>query len=343
MTPGRTPVEVAAGVLIRRDRRFLLASRPAGKPYASYWEFPGGKVEPGEPVASTLARELHEELGIDIGTAYPWVVRVFDYPHALVRLHFFRVFEWNGEIHAREHQRFGFFSTSDLPDGPLLPATLPLLRWLALPPHYAISAVARLGRDVFLQRLESALARGLTLVQFREPELDRDAAAAIFDDVRARARAAGATLLVNSGHHHSLWDRADGVHLTAADLAASNERPEFGWVGASVHSTADIERAGALQLDFVAMGAVLPTGTHPHQRPLGWSAFAALIANASLPVFALGGLRASDLLVAMRHGAHGVASLSATWNEDQCERLDASDLLSASVSPTLFSPLPAIE
>lgn len=332
MTQGRTPVEVAAGVLIRRDGRFLLASRPAGKPYASYWEFPGGKVEAGESAASALARELHEELGIDIGTPYPWVVRVFDYSHALVRLHFFRVFEWSGAIDAREHQSFNFFSTRDLPDGPLLPATIPLLRWLALPPHYAISAVAGLGREVFLRRLEAALARGLKLVQFREPELDRDAAAAIFDDVRARVCAAGATLLVNSRHHHTLWDKADGVHLTAADLAASEERPEFEWVGASVHSTAEIERAAALQLDFVAVGAVRRTGTHPHQLPFGWSAFAALIADASLPVFALGGLRASDLMTAMRHGAHGVASLSAMWSDVQCERLDASDLLSVSVA-----------
>ena len=339
----RTPVDVAAGVLIRRDGRFLLASRPAGKPYASYWEFPGGKVEAGESVVNTLVRELHEELGINIGTAYPWVVRVFDYPHALVRLHFFRVFEWSGEIHSREHQSFGFFSSGDLPDGPLLPATIPLLRWVALPSHYAISAVARLGRATFLRRLESALARGLKLLQFREPELDSNAAAAIFDDVRARVRAAGATLLVNSRHHHALWDKADGVHLTAADLAVTEKRPEFEWVGASVHSTAEIERAAALQLDFVAVGAVRQTDTHPHQLPLGWSAFAALIADASLPVFALGGMRASDLTTAMRHGAHGVASLSAMWDDDQCERLDASNLSSASVEPTSFSPLPAIE
>ncbi len=343
MIDGRTPVEVAAGVLIRRDGLFLLASRPPGKPYESYWELPGGKVEAGESVARALARELHEELGIDIGPAYPWVVRVFEYPHALVRLHFFRVLEWSGEIDAREHQSFGFFSTGDLPDGPLLPATVPVLRWLALPPHYAISAAARLGRDTFLRRLEAALARGLKLLQFREPDLDTSAAAAVFDEVRARVRAAGATLLVNSRHHPKLWQKADGVHLTAADLAASESRPEFKWVGASVHSIAEIDRAAALQLDFVAVGAVCRTGTHPHQTPLGWSAFAALIANASLPVFALGGLGASDLATAMRHGAHGVASLSAMWNDDQCERLDASGWLPASSSPALSSPLPAME
>lgn len=343
MIDSRTPVEVAAGVLIRRDGRFLLASRPAGKPYESYWEFPGGKVEAGESVARTLARELHEELGIDIGPAYPWVVRVFDYPHALVRLHFFRVFEWSGDIAAREHQSFGFFSTNDLPDGPLLPATIPVLRWLALPPHYAISAAARLGRDTFFKRLEAALARGLKLLQFREPELDSNVAGAIFDEVRARVSEAGATLLVNSRHHPALWDKADGVHLTAADLVAPEKRPEFKWVGASAHSISEIERAAALQLDFVAVGSVRRTVTHPHQPPLGWDGFAALIADASLPVYALGGLDARDLKTAMRHGAHGVASLSAMWNDDQCERLDASDLLSASSAPTLLSPLPAIE
>jgi 8-oxo-dGTP diphosphatase len=338
MTSTRTPVEVAAGVLIRRDGRFLLASRPAGKPYASYWEFPGGKVEGGESVAEALARELHEELGIDIGVAYPWVVRPFDYPHALVRLHFLRVFEWSGELHAREHQSFGFFSTSDLPDGPLLPATVPVLRWLALPPLYAISAVAQLGRDVFLRRLESALARGLRLLQFREPALDSAGAAALFDEVLARARAAGATLLVNSRHHRKLWEKADGVHLTAADLAMLRQRPEFGWVGASVHSNAEIERAAALQLDFVAAGPVLPTPTHPHYPPLGWGGFASVIANSGLPVYALGGMRMSDLARAMCHGAHGIASLSAVWDDDQCERLDASGVLSAS-----FSSGPAIE
>ena len=219
MTSPRTPVDVAAGVLIRPDGKFLLASRPAGKPYASYWEFPGGKVEPGESLAAALTRELHEELGIDIGTPYPWVVRVFDYPHALVRLHFFRVFDWRGELRAREHQNFGFFSIGDLPDGPLLPATLPVLRWLALAPIYAISAAVQLGGETFLRRLDGALSRGLKLLQFREPGLDDADAEALFDQVRVLTRAAGATLLVVLGPA-SLATWLDGVPRvrTAFDL-----------------------------------------------------------------------------------------------------------------------------
>ena len=332
MTSKRTPVDVAAGVLIRPDGRFLLASRPAGKPYASYWEFPGGKVEPGERVATALARELHEELGIDIDAAYPWVVRVFDYPHALVRLHFFRVFDWRGELRAREHQSFGFFSTYTLPAGPLLPATVPVLRWLALAPQYAITAAAQLGRELFLKRLESALARGLKLLQFREPMLDSADAAALFDEVQPRVRVAGGTLLVNSRHHRALWEKADGVHLTAADLAVLQQRPDLEWVAASVHSTSEIDRAAELRLDFVAAGPVRITATHPYHPTLGWDAFAVMITNSSVPVYALGGMRASDLATAMSYGAHGIASLSAVWNDNQRDWLDASGVLSTSLS-----------
>lgn len=313
----RTPVDVAAGVLIRSDGRFLLASRPAGKPYASYWEFPGGKVEPGESIAAALARELHEELAVDIGPAHPWVIRVFDYPHARVRLHFCRVFAWQGRLRAREHQRFGFFSPHSLPDGPLLPATIPVLRWLQLRPVYAISAVALLGRDLFLQRLESTLARGLRLLQFREPTLNDADAASIFHQMLARTRAAGATLLVNSRHHRALWEQADGVHLTAADLAATLQRPELEWVAASTHSIAEVERAGALDVDFVVAGPVQRTATHPDRAPLGWAAFAELIANTAVPAYALGGMQAADLSNAMLHGAHGIALLSAVWNDEQ--------------------------
>ncbi|MGZ9032443.1 MAG: NUDIX domain-containing protein, partial [Burkholderiaceae bacterium] len=166
----RAPVDVAVGILIRPDGRLLLASRPAGKPYAGYWEFPGGKLEAGETVAHALARELHEELGVDIGPVFPWLVREFDYPHALVRLHFCRVFEWRGVLHAREQQGFGFYPLDALPR-PLLPATVPVLRGLELPAVYAISGAHVLGVKVFLRRLEAALASGLRFVQLREPQL----------------------------------------------------------------------------------------------------------------------------------------------------------------------------
>jgi 8-oxo-dGTP diphosphatase len=126
----RTPVDVAVGVLFDADARFLLTSRPAGKVYAGYWEFPGGKLEPGETVEQALRRELHEELGITIAAAEPWRVELVDYPHARVRLHFCRVYRWSGALHMREAQQASW-ERLPVEVQPVLPGTVPVLRWLA--------------------------------------------------------------------------------------------------------------------------------------------------------------------------------------------------------------------
>lgn len=126
---GRPVTEVAVGVLIRGDGAFLLAQRPSGKPYAGYWEFPGGKVEPGETVEAALARELHEELGIDVEHAQRWRVLEHDYPHAYVRLHFCKVTDWRGEPVGREGQQFSW-QREPVGVEPLLPATVPVVEWL---------------------------------------------------------------------------------------------------------------------------------------------------------------------------------------------------------------------
>jgi 8-oxo-dGTP diphosphatase len=126
----RRPVDVAVGVLIDSEGRFLITSRPAGKVYADHWEFPGGKLEAGESVEAALQRELHEELGIVIGRVQPWKTILHDYAHALVRLHFCKVFEWTGTFEMREAQQMAW-QTLPVVVAPLLPGTLPVLAWLA--------------------------------------------------------------------------------------------------------------------------------------------------------------------------------------------------------------------
>jgi 8-oxo-dGTP diphosphatase len=128
--PDRTPVDVAVGVLIDAEGRFLVTSRPAGKVYAGYWEFPGGKLEAGESVAQALYRELHEELGIRIGAVQPWKIEEMDYPHARVRLHFCKVFDWSGEFVMRERQAMAW-QTLPVEVAPVLPGTIPVLKWFA--------------------------------------------------------------------------------------------------------------------------------------------------------------------------------------------------------------------
>ena len=126
----RKVVEVAVGVLMQSDGHFLLTSRPAGKVYEGYWEFPGGKLEPGETVEAALRRELQEEIGITIGAIHPWKVEMVDYPHALVRLHFCKVFDWRGELQMREGQLFSW-QLLPVEVKPVLPGTVPVLGWFA--------------------------------------------------------------------------------------------------------------------------------------------------------------------------------------------------------------------
>jgi 8-oxo-dGTP diphosphatase len=130
MTDSRKHTEVAVGILIRADDALLLSTRPEGKPYAGYWEFPGGKIEAGETVEQALRRELHEELGITIAHAEVWKVTEHDYPHALVRLHWCKVRDWDGDFEMREGQAM-CWQQLPLEVEPVLPGALPVLEWLS--------------------------------------------------------------------------------------------------------------------------------------------------------------------------------------------------------------------
>ena len=300
-------VDVAAAVIMRPDGRFLLARRPPGKVYADYWEFPGGKAEPGEPLAAALVRELHEELGIEVTRAYPWIVEEYVYPHAHVRLHFFRVLEWRGEPHPRERQELSWAALGDLGVTPLLPANGPVLRALALPSILAITNAAELGIAAALERVERALARGVRLVMVREKQMTSAQRLAFGAEVVARGRRWGAQIVVNSDAQVAQTIGADGLHLPSALLMAATVRPPFALCGASCHDERELRRAAELDLDYVMLGPVLATASHPQAAGLGWEALGSLIRTYRLPVYALGGMREEHLEAAWKAGAHGIA------------------------------------
>ncbi len=303
----RPPVEVAVGVVFDAAGRVLLGSRPAGKPYSGYWEFPGGKIEAGESVAQALARELDEETGLRVNESLPWVTIEHEYPHAFVRLHFLRVHDWSGEPHGREGQQLRWFSVADALPAPLLPAALPCLRWLAWPQVMGLSAAAESGPDAWLARFDAALANGLRCIQVREPALAPEQALSLVREVVARARPHGARVLVNSRHGYGAAALAGGLHLTERDLLACDLRPSLEHVGASVHSRASLDRAAALGFDYAVLGIVKPSASHPGAPTLGWDGFGDIALDAGLPVYAIGGLRRADLEPAMRASAHGIA------------------------------------
>jgi len=335
-------IEVSAAVLQRTDGSFLLAQRPSDKIWAGYWEFPGGKIEVDETAYQALCRELHEELGITVVTAYPWLTRVFTYPHATVRLHFFRVFEWQGELHPHEGQQFAWQRPLSLtleeqlairlspqagkslvisPEGargqisvsPILPANAPILRALELPSLYAISNAAELGVEAFLARLQARLNAGLRLVQLREKNLSRNDLSELAQRVIALAHARGAKVLINGDVALTQEAGADGVQLTSSQLAELSERPAVDWCAASCHSAEELRQAEKLGCDFALLSPVLPTKSHPGAPHLGWESFESIAAGSSIPVYALGGLNHDDMQTAWQHGAHGIALLRQAW------------------------------
>jgi len=307
------PVEVAVAVLIRMDGRVLLARRPAGKVYAGYWEFPGGKIEPGESATDALVREIREELAVEVEHAYPWITHVFTYPHATVRLHFYRVHAWRGEPHTAEHDELSWEPPESVGVAPLLPANGPVLKALVLPCEYAISQAAELGAELFLGKLRRRLDEGLRLVQVREPGFSRSELASLASKVILLARPAGARVLVNRDVAFAREVGADGVHLNSRQVASALERPDLPLVGASAHSAGELRAAERIGADFAVLGPVRRTPSHPDRAPLGWDGLRDAARGSAIPVFALGGVDRSDMDAAWACGAHGVSMVRAAW------------------------------
>lgn len=306
-------VEVAAGVILRGDGAFLLGRRAPGTFYPGYWEFPGGKVEPGEDAAAALVRELDEELGIRVQAVEPWIVRRHDYEHASVTLRFFRVTQWQGEINDHVHDALSWQIAERCDVGPMLPANGPVLKALRLPAFMGITHALEIGVTEQLRRLDAALASGLRLIQIREAGMAPEQLLRFAREVLARAGEHGAIVVLNGSPEQAQQAGVQGVHLKSRELAGLTARPDLEWVGASCHERAELACVAGLGLDYALLGPVQPTLTHPGVSGIGWQRFADLAADLPMPVLGLGGLSAADLPQARAHGAHGVASIRSAW------------------------------
>ncbi len=307
-----SPTEVAAAVIERPDGEFLLAQRPAGKPYSGYWEFPGGKIERGEDARAALTRELREELGIEVREASPWITRVYAYTHATVRLHFFKVTAWDGEPQRLEDQDIRWQRIESPDVSPMLPANAPVLAALALPSIMVVSDCASLGVEAWIQAASSLATGERLLVQIREKACNTQQVQHILSRVLARTGPFGARVVVNSDC--GSFPQCGGMHLTSKALMAASERAAATLVGASCHDERELEHAAAIGVDYAVVGPVKATASHPDAKPLGWERFEGLIANRPMPVFAIGGLTRADLAEARRRGAHGIAMQRAAFS-----------------------------
>ncbi|MFD0913177.1 Nudix family hydrolase [Methylophilus luteus] len=312
-------VQVAVAILIRPNGEYLLASRPQGKGWAGWWEFPGGKIESGESPAHALIREAQEELGITPTQIQPWIKRRYDYPAThdaeakTVLLHFFFVSAWQGELQAREGQQLAWQHPRQLNVSPVLPANAPIMQALSLPPVYAISNVQEMGETAFLQALRQQLDLGLQLIQIREPNLGQDALAQLSEKVLALCTAYDCRCLLNGSPELATQLGYQGVHLNSQRLMAMLTKPENLLTGASCHDLEQLQKAQHLQLDCALLSPVLPTASHPGANNLGWEKFADLLSGLEIPVYGLGGMRPEHLPQALASGARGIAMQRACW------------------------------
>jgi len=307
-------IDVAVAVVFNAAGQVLWGCRPEGKPYAGYWEFPGGKVEPDETVWQALVRELNEELDITALQGGPWFRIEHDYEHANVRLHLYRVWHFEGTPKSLEQQPFTWASLDSSDLSPILPATEPLLPKLAQPTVMALSNYEA-GFEACAERLERGLnATKLPVyVQFREKTLSGDALIQAFEHCYGLCQKTGQAMLLNSDTWVNLREHLDALpcslHLTQAHLLSGHFQ-DLQCAGASVHDAGSLRIAFDRGLSYAVLGAVKQTTSHPEQSGLGWERFLEITQAARLPVFAIGGLAGHDIPDARLHGAHGIAMLS---------------------------------
>lgn len=306
-------LSVAVGIIYNSEGQVLLAERPTDKPLAGYWEFPGGKLEPGETPQHALYRELHEELGITVRTAYPWITRQ-TIQAAPVKLHFFKVTAWSGTYHGKEGQALCWQPPHAITANPLLPANHAILQALSLPAVYAISNIQSLGLEKFLAQLQKAVRNGLRLLQLREKNRSLAELATWVDILRTHTAPYPLRILVNGSADldHALL-AADGIHLPSTELLKLQSRPDVALCAASCHNRQELEHAAKIGVDCVVLSPVLPTRSHPNAQTLGWDTFAAYIHDYPLPVYALGGMQLNQLTTAWQHGAQGISLLRDIW------------------------------
>lgn len=312
VTSSVTPViEVAAGVILDSSRRILITQRLDHLHQGGLWEFPGGKLEPGETARAALARELREELAIEVEAATPLITLTHAYPDRRVRLHVWRVERFSGVPCGLEGQPWRWVTREELDGYDFPAANLPIMTAARLPDRYAILDESVPDKRTILGRLRDFAERGIELIRLRAAGMNASDYLRLAREAVILAEARGAALMIQGAPAWVEETGAAGLHLRAHELMRLTERPidRTRWLAASCHDVEQLRQADRIGVDFVVLGPVKPTATHPGAKPLGWTAFTELVGAIRLPVFALGGLSDDDLIRAKQHGAQGIAGI----------------------------------
>lgn len=309
------PLHVMAAVIRSPEGRVLIARRPEDKDQGGLWEFPGGKREAGETREAALARELREELGIEVRQARPLIQIRHAYPHKTVLLDVWQVKAFAGEAQGLEGQPIRWVWPDELPNYRFPAANYPIITAARLPERYLITP-DETDPAAVLAVVQRALAADMPLIQLRAPRLSaqdyhhvaQSALALCLQPERLMLKGplAWAEEFPTVGWHltaRQLHELPAGIRPLAADR----------WLAASCHSAAELEQALALGVDFVTLSPIQPTQTHLEAQPLGWEKAQQLIEQVPRPVYLLGGMNSEDLPRAFEIGAQGVAGIRGVW------------------------------
>lgn len=314
-------LQVAVGIIKNSSGQILISKRDNSLHQGGLWEFPGGKIEPNETPMQALARELEEELEIKINAASPLITVKHSYPDKTVQLNVFTVEHFSGVARSCLKQEVKWIEAQELPHYSFPIANKSIITAARLPACYAILNGSH--ESQMLVNLQKILKKNIKLIQARLKHLSSSKILSFLNKAYPLCKQQGALLLINSELSLKLAStndiNVDGIHLSSRQLMALVTRPVFFsgkeqhklFVAASCHNLEELQHAQTIGVDFVVLSPVLPTKTHPFAKPLGWTQFAGLADKINLPIYALGGLSESDLIIARLAGAQGIAAIRA--------------------------------
>lgn len=308
-------LQVAVAIVYHDDGRVLISKRSADKDHAGDWEFPGGKIEPGETPYEGLVRECREEMAIEVQSARPLITIPYDYEPYSVCLHVFEVTRYQGEPASQDNQETGWSTREALQSLKFPEANQGIVRALVLPAVYLITPDHEQPLADFTRQLKACFEQGVTLCRVRQGRLSDSVYFARLIAALDFAKQYSVKIMMD-GLPDPRWSEVAGWHLNMEQLYQCYQRPltQGKWLAASLHSQRDVAQANRLRCDFAVLSPIKPTASHPDANPLGWPLFAEWTALAHMPVFALGGMTPQDATQAWKHGGQGVAGIEGLWS-----------------------------
>ena len=318
MSPS-TIVHVAVAVIKNQHGQFFIAKRPDDSHQGGLWEFPGGKVEDKETVLAALKRELIEEVGITLIQATPLIRIHHDYTDKRVLLDVWCIDKFSGEAFGKEGQETCWINQDELPLYDFPAANISIIAALNLPDKYMITGEFNTEKEL-LTRIQSGLDENIKLIQFRAPDLDEGIYFKYAQKIFLVCEKENSKLLLNTSYENFIKYQAHkfshGLHLNSKEIKSftSDNKSEKLLTSTSIHNYEELLLAEKKNIDFVVLSSVKQTLSHPNSKPLGWKKFEELTEKANIPVFALGGMTESDLIMAKGYGSQGIAAIGEFWN-----------------------------